>query len=925
MTAFLDWCVARALALYPEGFRARFGAAMALAFHERIARRRETHGTLRAWVLAFGALRDIAVHGLRERRLVRRREARGRSTSGDTMHSLLQDVRFGSRVLAKAPGFTIVATLVLALGIGSTSAVFGLVNMLLVQSRPGQAAGEVVGVYSRDRERPDNYRAVSYPEFADLRDRPDLFGALSGQAFGVAGLREGDDIRRVFTSIVTTGFFDTFGSPLALGRDFTLEEERPGADIPVAILSHDLWTRLGGAPDVVGSSITVNNRAFTVVGVASAGFTGSSLMFGPGLWVPTGMYDAIAFQLPNRGAPFGDRSSRILILAGRIPAGRSPAAITARLDAVAADLERAHPVEHEHQQYQVAPLSRFSIGTRPQADSPVTGVMFVLLALSGVVMLISALNVANMLLARADTRRKELAIRLAVGGSRFRIVRQLVTEGLLLALLGGAAGLLLATWVNSLLMATIASSVAAVMPAVLNLHAGPDAFVLGMTFLACVVCTLAFSLGPAWRMARRDTLSALGQQTDESSRTGRRWTSSTLVAGQVALSLMLLTVAGLFVRMSVASASADPGFTLDRGILINIDPSLAGYDPSRSRAAFGAALDRVRQIPGVEAASLSSLVPFGPVNVELGVQRVGTPLRSGDPGAGEGLVSAVWTSIGSSYFDALGLSMVAGREFLPAEERATKAAVAIIDEATATRLFPGRDAVGQFVQYSGTNAAAPVVLEVVGIAPPIRHVLFDAEPEPHVYTPYAMDSPTSVYLHVRTSAPSPDAEVAMLPSLRRELQAADPDLPILSMQTMPMFRDQSIVLSLLRLGARTFAGFGLMALFMATIGVYGVKAYLVSSRTREISIRVTLGAQPGDVLRMVLRQGLGVAVAGVAAGVVLSLAVSAAVQGVVLSGGAFDLPIFGAAAGLLLTAVLVASWVPARRATRVPATRFMRS
>ena len=841
------------------------------------------------------------------------------------MHTLLQDLRFGVRMLAKAPGFTIVATLVLALGIGSTTAVFGLVNTLLLQSRQRHPDGEVVGLYSRDLERPDSYRAVSYPAFADLRDRPGLFAALSGQAFGLTGLQEGDAVRRTFTGFVTSGFFDTFGSPLALGRDFTREEERPRADIPVAILSHNLWQRLGGTPDVVGSQVTINTRAFTVIGVARQGFAGSSALFGPELWAPTGVFEALSQTGSTPDLPFGDRRNQTLILTARLPRGASTDLINAQLVTVAADLERAYPAEHEHQHFHVGALSDLSIGAAPQDDSPVSNVILVLLAMSGIVMFVSALNVANMLLARAGTRRKELAIRLAIGGSRWRVVRQLVTEGLLLAWLGGAAGVVLATWVNSMLFAAVVSSMTATRAAVLNLDASPDAFVLAATFAACVICTIALSLGPAWRMARTDTLSALGEHAGDIRLGGRRWTADTLVAGQIALSLVLLTVAGLFVRMATASADANPGFSFNRGVLIELDPSLAGYDRARTLALYEAVLAGVRRSPGVEAASLASVLPFGLTTHRRRVQRVGPPVNAGDPGAESALVRSVWTAIGSDYFDSLGLTVTEGREFGEAEARQPLARVAMIDRGTADRLFPGRNPIGQLIQYAGATPGQPVVLEVVGVAPPIRHSLLETAPEPHIYTPYGRDVPSGAFIQVRTSAATADAEAAMLPPLRRALRAIDPNLPILSMQTMPMYRDGSMLLQLLRMGAGTFVGFGLIAMFMATIGVYGVKAYLVSRRTREISIRVTLGARPRDVQWMVLRQGLGVAGVGLAMGLALAFAASAAVQGIVLTGGAFDLAVFAVSAGVLLAAVLVASWIPARRATRVSATSFMRS
>lgn len=841
------------------------------------------------------------------------------------METWMSDLRFGVRILRRAPGFTMASILVLALGIGSTTAVFGLINAILVETRVERPAS-VVGLYSRQASRPDEYRAFSYPTLVDLRSQDGLFDGVAGQTFTVAGLKEGDVTRRVLAGMVTSGFFDTLGAPVALGRDFTAAEERPGAEIPVAVIGQQLWRRLGGRPDVLGTTLSVNSRAFTIIGVTRPGFTGSSLLFGPELWLPTGVHGSIAAVDVRESRPLSDRRTTVLIALARLPEGRDPQDQTERLSAMARDLARTDPVAHKELELIVAPLSRGSISTQPDNDDALKGVLVVLLATSGIVMLIGALNVANMLLAQAGTRRKEMAVRLALGCSRRRLVRQLVTEGLLLTFAGAAVGVVLATLVTGALSAAISTAIGRVMQAEFHLDARPDGLVLLATLAASLVCTLAFSLGPAMRAVRRDAAPELGQHAGEIRRGRRGRVADLIVSSQVALSLVLLTLAAVFVRVSIASATVDPGFQMDRGVLVSVDPGLAGYDQARTLEAYERLLDRLRALPGVEAASLASLVPFGSFTISLRVQRPGPTAQPGDPDTGERSVQAVWTQVGADYFRSLGLTMPRGREFTAGEERQASARLAIIDRATADQLFADENPVGQQIQHpASTTGGPPELLEVVGIAPPIRHQPFDAVPGPHVYTLFVADPPSSAYLQIRTRAGSADAEMALLPMFREEIRDVNADVPIISIETLPMYRQGSLILLLLQMGAVAFVGFGVMALFMAAIGVYGVKAYLVASRTREIAIRMTLGAQSGDVLRMVLRQGLGMAIAGLAIGMGLSLAMRAAVQGVVVGEGALDLPVFVLAAVVLVTAVLVASWLPARRATRVPVTRFMRS
>jgi predicted permease len=863
------------------------------------------------------------------------------------MATFIQDLRFGVRLLVRQRGFTAVAALVLALGIGANTAVFSLVNALVLKPRPGAPDAELAGVYSRDRTQADEYRGFSYPNYVDLRARTDLFRSLTAHTFSLVGLGEGDATRRVFIDITTANFFDTFGVPLLDGRTFSADEERPGADIPVTILSYGAWQRMGGGPDLVGSQIRLNGRQFTVIGVAPRGFGGSMVLVSPDLWVPTGVYDTISNDFVRDGLPatMADRRHHTLILIARLHPGATMASVAPGLEAAGVALERAFPGENKDQALTMAPLARMSVSTSPQTDSELGVLAILLFSMSGLVLLVASLNLANMLLARGGSRRKEFAIRLALGGSRLRVVRQLLTEGFALSLVGGVLATFVAWWATRL----VATSLASRLPVTIQLDATPDGRVLIATVLFCLASAVLFGLGPAWRQARTDAVPELKEQAGEMR--GRRSaagllarfrlpTRDLLVMGQLALSLVTLTAAGLFVRAALESATADPGFPLDRGIVANVDPSLGGRTTAQTQRYYEQTLARLRAMPGVQSASFTSLLAFGEFTETEEVQRAGAPLRrdasgsksmsfGGDTAGDEkipGLVESVAPSIGADYFKTIGLAVTRGREFLPNEEfSASGIRVAVIDETLASKLFGAENPVGQLVQFSKRQSPDPVVLQVVGVVAGSRHQLLEHEMRPHIYMPYGQEFRSAMYLHVRTLAPSADAEAAMLPGLRRELRDLDAAVPILSLETLPMYRDRNFILWTLRAGANMFLTFGAIALFMSAIGIYGVKAYVVTRRTREIGIRLALGATPQNVVGMVLKDGLMLAATGLVVGLLLSVAAGGAIRGLLFGDSRFDAPVVLGAAIVLAGAALLASWLPARRATRIAATTAMRS
>jgi predicted permease len=838
---------------------------------------------------------------------------------------MLQDLKFALRTFAKTPGFTVLAIIVLAVGIGANTAMFSIINAVMFKPLSGDA-GELVGLFSRERSRPDSYRAFSYPNYVDLRDQTgDVFDGLMAHMFSMVGETVGDSTRRTFVSVASSNYFDTIGVRLAAGRTFTSDEERPGARIPVVIVGYDRWRDANFDPAFLGSRLRINATDFTVVGVAPQGFTGTMALVAPEMWLPLGMFDVVVNDIfKNRGTGLEDRGHHALVVAGRLQAGLSEAAATERLDVIARRLEEAYPAENNDRTLVVNKLSRMATSTSPQDNSgPAVG-SALLMALSGVVLLVACLNIANMLLARGSARRKEIAIRMAVGGGRRRVVRQLLTESLLLALTGSAAGLVIAFWSTRLLFGTLAP----ILPLSITFEPAPDLNVLIVATALAVAATMLFGVGPALRSSRVDVVDDLkGSAVAAGVAIARvRFSArNAMVVGQIALSLTLLCAGGLFARGALKAAAADPGFRYDQLLLASIDPAMAGYDDARARDSHRAVLDRLRAIPGIDAVSTASTVPFGEFHEGNPVEPVGV-----ERGAAERRYPT-YRIIGSDYFRALGLRMVRGREFSRVEEESPAAPrVAIIDESLARTLFPDRDPLGQMIRIpvpagenSSGNDGEP--MEVVGIAPPLRDTLFAQAAVPHVYVPAGRHFRSLVNLHARLRDGATATENAALQAIRRELGELDSQLPVLDLMPMRRFHERSLELWAVSTGGKVVMTLGGLALLLAVAGVYGVKSYVVSQRTREFGIRAAVGARPADVRWLVLRDGLLLTAVGLAIGVPLAAAAGFGLSRMLYQVSPLDPVVFIVAPITLAVAAAVAAWIPARRATRVAPATALRS
>jgi predicted permease len=837
------------------------------------------------------------------------------------MHTLFQQIRHAVRTLSKTPGFTALAVLVLALGIGGNTAIFSLTNAFLFRPLALDRPEELVGCFSKSTKNPNSYRAFSYPNYCDLRERNVVFSGLAAHRPALVGLTEGDSTRRVFASIVSHNYFATLGAQLFQGRPFTPAEEQPGSALAVAIVSYEHWKKRGEDPNLPGKTIRLNGRVYTIVGITPKDFSGTTAGgISPEAWLPLGMYELADNDFEGVRRPLADRNNHCLFLVGRLKPGMTLAQADAQLGPLAAGLAQDFPKVNQDQTFITHGLSRFSISTSPQDDSEFKAVSLLLTAMAGAVLLIACLNLANMMLARGAARRKEFAVRLALGSGRGPILRQLLTEGMILSVTGGAAGLALAYWGVRVLV----SSLRAMLPVTIVFRHGPDGRVLAAMLGLCVLSTLLFGFGPAWKASRPDVMSDLKESAGETLARGQKRrlfaSRNLLVMGQLSLSLTLLVAAGLFIRGAMEAAQADPGFRLDNGLLVELDASMVGYDEARGRDIYRSLLERLRSLPGVEAASLAATVPFGNVSLGRSVQRAGEPERH-PPGrqGNEGSAGAQYNVIAEDYFTTLGLGMLRGREFGRAETQGGPAPpVAIIDEVLARKLWPREDALGKHIQFRGEGSRRDdTAMEIVGIAPNIRDNLFGPGADAHVYVPFGQAYQSNSHIHLRFSSRASGGEAAWLQTVRREIRAFDEHLPVLSLKTLRGHVEGSGEVWIVRTAARMFSVFGSLALFLAVVGVYGVRAYTIARRTREIGIRMAMGATARKTLWMVVREGLLLTAVSLVLGLGLALAGGRLLSSMLYRVSPADPLVFLAAPLILTAASVLACYFPARRAARV--------
>src|SRR6266496_1571701 len=576
---------------------------------------------------------------------------------------MIRDLKFAFRQLFKAPAFTIAAVTVLALGIGVNTAVFTLVNRLFFAPPAYAKPHEMVQLFSQDKKDPKKFRGFSYPTYLDIRKQNTVFSDAMSFNLSLIGIGQKGDARRAFAAIVSSNYFSVLGVPLARGRAFLPEEETPGRNAPVAIVSYSYWLKHDIDPSVLGSQVLINGRPFTIVGITPKGFAGTLQILSPEVWLPISVYDQVANDFGSKNkTTIDDRNGTQLRVIGRLKPGMTAAAAKPALEGLAGNLEKAYPVEQKDQTFMVRSVPHNTVSNNPAADSGLNAIAPLLLGMAVVVLLVACINLANMLLARGTARRKEIAIRLALGGNRWRIVRQLLTEGFVLAMLGGVGGLILGLWSSDLLV----GSMRKLMPLDIVWLTGPNPAILAATFGFCLLGTLMFALGPALKISRTTMMTDLKEHPGEDV-VRRRWkflSRNPLVVVQIAFSLSLLTAAALFIRGAGKAASVDTGLKPGASFLLEVDASLAGYEPKRAQELYHNLNERLAALPGVEHASISSVVPFGMFELTRKVQRAGLhPGPEAKPTtAADGLAfETAWNSVGADYFSTVGLPVVRGR------------------------------------------------------------------------------------------------------------------------------------------------------------------------------------------------------------------------------------------------------------------------
>jgi predicted permease len=790
-------------------------------------------------------------------------------------------------MLLKNPTFTAIAALSLALGIGANTTVFSWMKGILFRPVPGAVASDRLVVVA-GRSVSGSHTSLSYPDYVDLRDSSEAFSGLIAFELSPMSMSDGREARRVYGSLVSGNYFDTLGVRAALGRTFTADEDKTPNAHPVAVISHGLWQRaFGSDQNIAGKTVSLNNHPFTIIGVAPEEFVGTFVGLSIDLWVPVMMQELVLAG----GSRINERGSRWLLSMGRLKDGVSINQAGASIDNITRRLAEQYPRTNEGRSAELFPLWKSPWG----AGMFLRPVLFVLFAVVSLVLLIACANVANLCLARAFARRKEIAIRLSMGASRARLVRQLLTESILLAILGGVGGLFIAYWSTGLFSAFV--------PAVdlpVKFSVEVDSAALAFTLLISIATGIMFGLAPALQASKPDLIAALKEDTAKSSGgRGRARLRGALVVAQVALSLLLLISAGLFLKSLGRAQTVDPGFDPKGVLLASMDLFANGYTTEGGKAFQRQLIERVSALPGVESVSFARRVPLG-----LGGTSSSTFAIEGyEPRPGEE-INVAYNNVSPGYFRTMRIPMLSGRDFA-AEDNDQSQKVVVINETMAKRYWRGEDPVGR-VMRRGKDSFV-----VAGVARDIKYNTLGEEPQPYLYFPLLQDYRPDVTLQVRTIA----GPVALVDGVRQTVGAMDERLPLFDVKTLGEHISMSTIPQ--RIAAMMLGLFGALALALASVGLYGVMAHAVNQRTQEIGIRMALGASYGNVLALVLGQGMKLALVGVGVGLAAAFALTRLLASILIGVSATDFLTFAATSLLLVGVALAACFIPARRAARL--------
>ena len=807
---------------------------------------------------------------------------------------MLNDLKYALRLLRRSPLFTLTAALSLAIGIGANTTIFSIASALLLRPLPGLSdPSRLVDIgRTQDGRGFDN---SSYPNYRDYRERQKMLTdvyAYRGEPQPMS-LATASDAVRIYGAIVTANYFTVLGVRPLLGRTLQDSDDARDRSHSVVVLSYDLWKRtFGGNEAIVGQTISLNSRPFMVVGVAPAGFQGTTLLR-PDAWTPmAGVAETMPRLAQAINNVFNQRSAVWLVMGGRLKEGATIEQANAEAQAIGANLQKEYPNENKGKSLTVVRSTLV-----PGQAVTVGGFFGLLMIIVLLVLMIACVNVAGILLARGAARRREIAVRLAVGAGRGRLIRQLLTETTILFIAGGSAGLVLSLWLTKLLLALIPK-----LPVPVDLTVHTDWRVVSFGIVLSFIAAILSGLAPALQASRADLVPALKTEGLDSGRPRLRL-RNLFVIGQVTMSLMLVIVAGLFLRALEHAAAVQPGFDERRVEVVQLDFSLAGYTQETARPFVRQLLEQIRSMPGIESATLSVDLPLDGGRMGLGGLRV--PGKT--PSRGESF-QADWNVVEPGVFRTLRLPLVRGRDFNDADT-ATSPWVAVVNEALATQIWPGEDPLGKQMMVRDDNGKDHPVT-IVGVTGNARLIWLTGNVDPYIYVPFAQRYIPRASILVRTID-----DRSSVPDVRSRLRTLNPNLPIT--EAMRLSELTAIGLVPQRMAASVAGTLGLVGLLLCAIGIYGVTSYSVAQRTREIGIRVALGADRRNVLRLVLRQGLVLAAIGTAVGVVIAAVGSTFLESLLYGVRGLDPLTFGSACALFVVVTLAASYIPALRATKV--------
>jgi macrolide transport system ATP-binding/permease protein len=799
-----------------------------------------------------------------------------------------RDLKYGARQLWRSPVFAVVAVLTLALGIGANTALFSLLHATVGKPLPGVQGSERLAWVAQSE--PGNRSGyVSYADYRHYRDNNTTFSGLSAYATSWLSLGSGGEPERVSGQLVSGNYFDVLQVRFRLGRGFLPDEDRTPGTHPVAVVSYALWERrFNSDPNLVGRPVILNGQTFTVVGVASEGFNGTEFERPAEVWVPTMMHAA---AMPQSLSALERPDTRIFYCFGRLQAGISRGEAAAEMRGLAKQLEQAYPEVHDELTVSVSPLMGW-LHPGNQDELPPFALLCGLI--TGLILLIACANVANLLLSRAAGRGREIAIRMAIGAGRARVVRQLLTESLLLAVAGSLGGLIFSIWVTDLILAFVG------LPAAID--PSPDARVLFFSLFVTVLATAAFGLAPALQTTRRDLVTGLkGEVALAGGGAHRSRLPRVFVISQMALSALLLVLAGLFLRTLQSVNQIDVGFTGRNDVLaVSLDLALQGYGRPASEAFHAKLLEQVQSLPGVQVASFANNVPLSSTMIRTQIELEGSETRPRGV-----FFNLVWPE----YFRTIGTPLLKGRDFT-ANDGPGAPGVVIVSEALAREIWSGEEALGKRLRIAGEKGP---FLEVVGVARDGKYDKFGERPQPFLYLPHRQysDGLAGMILLVRSAG---DATQLVGP-VKGIVRQMDANLPLYQVQTLAQYIAGRV--NERRKGTALLGVCGAIALLLAALGVYGVMASQVSQRTREIGIRMALGAQKREVLRLFLAHAVRLAVLSVGIGLGIALALAQVISSLLFGISPAD-PVTYLGAGAILTlAAALAAYVPARRATRI--------